>query len=535
MTDPTDAPGSPPTEPNPPRSPWARPTPLDSSPAPWPGAPSPATQAPAATQASADSSSADSSSAQPAPRQPSPAQPDAGDATAETVRYDPPARTNTGSADAAAAGQSGSAQPAWGSPAYTPPTDGWNRPAWAAPAAAPTPERWFEPAPAAPLAAPTAVVTRRSTTPGLGTVLGASVLAAVLASGGTFVALGATGALNRPTAVSTTPAGSTTSSSQPVNMDENSAVTAVAQKVGPAVVQITSSSQSNNGFVGGDIPDTGVGSGIIYDPSGWILTNRHVVAGSDKLVVKLKDGRQFDGRIYGIDSLTDLAIVKIDVSGLPAATLGDSDELKVGQLVVAIGSPLGTFTNSVTSGIVSAKGRQIQVQGGTLSNLIQTDAAINPGNSGGPLIDAAGNVIGINTAVAQSANGIGFAIPSNIAKPITQQALHGQKLTRPYVGVRFVTIDAEVAKEHSLSVTQGALIDGGDGQPAIVSGGPADKAGLKSGDVIVGVNGQPIDDEHPLDAVLSQFAPGDSVTFDIVRGGAHQSVKLTLETRPADL
>jgi S1-C subfamily serine protease len=312
-------------------------------------------------------------------------------------------------------------------------------------------------------------------------------------------------------------------------------VTAVAQKVGPAVVQITSSQQAGNAFGGGAIPDTGVGSGIIYDSNGWILTNRHVVAGSDRLVVKLMDGHDYDGRIYGIDTLTDLAIVKIDATGLPAAPLGNSDELKVGQLVVAIGSPLGTFTNSVTSGIVSAKGRQIQVEGGVLSNLIQTDAAINPGNSGGPLIDAAGNVIGINTAVAQSATGIGFAIPVNIARPITQQAIQGQKLTRPYVGVRFVTLDPEVAKEHNVSVTEGALVSGERGQPAVVANGPADKAGLRDGDVITKVDGTTIDGEHPLDAVLSQYAPGDTVTLDVIRGGQHISIKVTLETRPADL
>ncbi|HEY3524340.1 MAG TPA: trypsin-like peptidase domain-containing protein [Candidatus Limnocylindrales bacterium] len=373
---------------------------------------------------------------------------------------------------------------------------------------------------------------------GLGTILAASLVSATLAAGGTFVALDATGTLERPapSAPGTqVPAGSSTSSSQPVTLDESSAVTAVAEKVGPAVVQITSSSQGGNGFGGGAIPDTGVGSGVIYDSNGWILTNRHVVSGSDRLVVKLKDGKEYDGSIYGIDSLTDLAIVKIDATGLPAASLGNSDELKVGQLVVAIGSPLGTFTNSVTSGIVSAKGRQIQVEGGMLSNLIQTDAAINPGNSGGPLIDAGGNVIGINTAVAQSANGIGFAIPINIARPITAQAVAGKKLTRPYVGVRFLTLDPEVAKDHQVSVSQGALLDGGQGQPAIVPNGPAAKAGLKSGDVITRVDDTPIDGEHPLDAVLSQYAPGDTVTFDVLRGGSHETIKVTLETRPADL
>jgi serine protease Do len=429
------------------------------------------------------------------------------------------------------------AAPATGSRTYSPPRAGgdhWDDRSWPPPDPSRTPERWFEPAPAGGTVP--VVSDRPSRGVGLGTILAASLISAVLAAGGTFAALGLTGALDRPSAppTNTGGSGSNASATQPLSLDESSAVTAVAEKVGPAVVQITTSGQSSNGF-GGGIPSTGVGSGIIYDANGWILTNRHVVAGSDTLVVKLKDGRQLDGRIYGIDTLTDLAIVKVDATGLPAATLGDSDELKVGQLVVAIGSPLGTFTNSVTSGIVSAKGRQIQVEGGSLSNLIQTDAAINPGNSGGPLIDAAGNVIGINTAVAQSANGIGFAIPMNIARPITVQAVKGQKLTRPYVGVRFLALDPQVAKEHNVSVTAGALIDGNQGQPAVVPNGPADKAGLKAGDVIVKVNDTTIDGEHPLDAVLSQYAPGDTVRLDVIRGGAHQSITVTLETRPADL
>ncbi|HEU4671607.1 MAG TPA: trypsin-like peptidase domain-containing protein [Candidatus Limnocylindrales bacterium] len=442
------------------------------------------------------------------------------DATAETSAYEPPA-------------------PTYPQPSYAPPADRepWPQ-GWSAGSVPPTPERWFEPAPEAsrPPTAPVSADRGRAGV-GLGTILAASLVSATLAAGGTFVALDATGTLDRPAAstpVSQVPAGSNTSSSQPVTLDESSAVTAVAEKVGPAVVQITSSSQAGNGF-GGAIPDTGVGSGVIYDSSGWILTNRHVVSGSDRLVVKLKDGKEYDGSIYGIDSLTDLAIVKIDATGLPAATLGNSDELKVGQLVVAIGSPLGTFTNSVTSGIVSAKGRQIQVEGGMLSNLIQTDAAINPGNSGGPLIDAGGNVIGINTAVAQSANGIGFAIPINIARPITAQAVAGKKLTRPYVGVRFITLDPEVAKTHDVSITQGALLDGGQGQPAIVPNGPADKAGLESGDVVTKVDDTTIDGEHPLDAVLSQYAPGDTVTLDVLRGGSHKTISVTLGTRPADL
>jgi 2-alkenal reductase len=310
-------------------------------------------------------------------------------------------------------------------------------------------------------------------------------------------------------------------------------------------VRITAEGSQANGL-GDQIPQTGVGSGVIFDANGWILTNRHVVTNDSaqiagKLTVELKDGRQFDGRVYGVDTLTDLAIVKIDATDLPAASIGDSSSLKVGQLTIAIGSPLGTYSNSVTSGIVSAKGRSITVDGGQqLTNLIQTDAAINPGNSGGPLLDAAGNVIGINTAIAANSNGIGFAIPINIARPIMQQALAGQKLARPYIGIRYEAIDVQLATRDKLPVQHGAVISGGQGSTgqgneAVVPGSPADKAGLREGDIITSVEGQTIDTEHPLDAVLSQFAPGQTVSVTILRDGKEQKLSVTLGTRPNNL
>jgi S1-C subfamily serine protease len=279
---------------------------------------------------------------------------------------------------------------------------------------------------------------------------------------------------------------------------------------------------------------------VIYDPAGWILTNRHVVEGSDTLAVELNDGRVLDGTVYGIDTLTDLAIVKVEGSGLPTASLGDSSALKVGQLVIAIGSPLGTYSNSVTSGIVSAKGRSITADGNqNLNNLIQTDAAINPGNSGGPLLDAGGNVVGINTAIAADSNGIGFAIPIDIARPIMEQAVAGEKLARPYMGVVYRALDVQYAEENDLPVSEGALIIPGGGPdsptPAVVPGSPADTAGLRQGDIIVRVDAQAIDGDHPLDATLSEFAPGDTISVQILRDGQTQTVSLTLGTRPADL
>jgi S1-C subfamily serine protease len=422
---------------------------------------------------------------------------------------------------------------------YTPPATG--RPEWTrqdeavSPA---TPERWYEPASTVSPAPVTegAVRGTRTGRGGMGTVLGAALLSAALASGGTVVALNASGAFDRPAPVASTPTvTSVGANNQPVTIDESSATINVAAKASPAVVRITVGGSVDTST--GIIPETGVGSGVIYDSRGWILTNRHVVEGSDTLSVELNDGRVLRGTVYGIDTLTDLAIVKVEGTDLPVAQLGQSSSLKVGQLVVAIGSPLGTYSNSVTSGIVSAKGRTITTDGNTnLNNLIQTDAAINPGNSGGPLLDAAANVVGINTAIAADSNGIGFAIPIDIARPIMEQALAGEQLARPYMGVVYRPIDKQFSETNNLPVDAGALVQQGGNQdsptPAVVSGSPADQAGIREGDIIVKVNDQAIDGDHPLDATLSEYAPGDTVTLELLRGGQSTTVQLTLGTRP---
>jgi 2-alkenal reductase len=401
-----------------------------------------------------------------------------------------------------------------------------------------TPERWYEPATSgAPTAPATASRPRGGRT---GSVILTAVLAAILATGATVLALDAAGALDRPVTSSpaSLPQATSVGSTQPVAIDEQSATIAVAAKVSPAVVKITvtGSDQGNTGV----IPATGVGSGVIYDSNGWILTNHHVVEGGDKFDVELKDGRVLSGKVYGIDTLTDLAIVKVEATGLPTAAIGESDSLKVGQLVVAIGSPLGTYSNSVTSGIVSAKGRSIVTDGNDqLTNLIQTDAAINPGNSGGPLLDADGRIVGINTAIASNSNGIGFAIPIDIARPIMQQAIAGEPLSRPYMGIHFQSIDRKLADKDKLPVQQGARVGGIDdqGNPArgVDPGTPAAQGGVKDGDIITSVNGKTIDEEHPLDTVLAQFKPGDTVSVDVLRDGKHVTLQVTLGTRPPGL
>ncbi len=412
----------------------------------------------------------------------------------------------------------------------------WSQDAWNAAA---TPSQWIEPyPPAAPRPAP-------ARTSGAVLVVVAALVAAALASAGTYTALDMSGALNRPAPVAsvTTGSGSTGSSGQQVvTVNEQSAIVKAAQVVSPAVVTITT--QQTSSLDPFSLPATGVGSGIIYNSNGWIVTNHHVVAGAtnNQVQVALADGRTLTGTVYGLDTLTDLAIVKVPGTNLPAAPIGDSGSLQPGQLAIAIGSPLGTFTNSVTSGIVSALGRQITVtndqtgQPVTLHNLIQTDAAINPGNSGGALVNAAGQVIGINTATATTAQGIGFAIPINIARPIMAQAVAGQKLSRPWIGIRFTSLNPQAQQQLNTPIDYGAYIgpaDATSGQPLVEPGSPAATAGLKAGDIITALDGQRVDATHPLDMLLVTHSPGETVELQVLRNGQQMTIKVTLGTRPA--
>jgi len=254
-------------------------------------------------------------------------------------------------------------------------------------------------------------------------------------------------------ALTTTTAGGTTVSN--VRLDETSAITDAVKKDSPAVVTIQVQSGQGSG---------GSGSGFIFNSNGWILTNRHVVEGANQIQVILADSRTFTGTVYGIDTLTDLAIVRVNATGLPTVPLGSSADLQQGQLAIAIGNPLGNFENTVTTGVISGLGRQItagdvsQTSSEQLNNLIQTDAAINPGNSGGPLLNSEGEVIGVNTAVASSAQGIGFAIPIDAAKEIVAEALAGKPLARPWIGVYYQPVTKQLATDKGLSVDHGALI-----------------------------------------------------------------------------
>jgi S1-C subfamily serine protease len=413
----------------------------------------------------------------------------------------------------------------------------WARSAWEDPVEGPPPAA----APVEPIRAEGGDGRRGG--PGLGSIVAVAVLSAVLASGGTVFVLESTGAIHGSGNGPGGPGGIATPG--PVAIDDSSAVVNAAAKVSPAVVRITATGVSTDVF-GGTLPETGIGSGVIYEQGGWILTNRHVVlttndAVASSLTVELKDGRSFTGTVYGIDTLTDLAIVKVDATDLPAAPIGKSADIKVGQLAIAIGSPLGTYTNTVTTGIISATGRSIQIDADTrLNNLIQTDAAINPGNSGGPLLDATGAVIGINTAVERDSTGIGFAIPIDIARPIMAQALAGEALARPYVGIRYQQINAKIKKENGLSVDNGALIGPstdatGATLPAITPDSPAAAAGLLDGDIVLKIEDQVIDAEHPLDAVLTSYRPGQTIKLTILRGSNQMEISVTLGTRPGGL
>ena len=404
-----------------------------------------------------------------------------------------------------------------------------------------TPPHWFEPLPGQ------GPPRRRRRNPGayIALVFVVALVAGALGSGVTYVALLASGRLaTQPSSIaaaSPTPLPVQTPAPQTAPPDEASGITRAAESVSPAVVTITvRAGEATDPF---SLPETGVGSGIIYDSNGWVLTNRHVVADATQVTVELNDGRRLQGSVYGVDTLTDLAIVKVDASDLPAAPIGDSGGLRPGQAAIVIGSPLGTFTNSVTSGVISALGRQLTVtdpvsgERRRLRNLIQTDAAINPGNSGGPLVNTSGAVVGVSTAFAEGAQGIFFAIPINIAKPIMTQAIAGEPLTRPWIGIVYVPVDRNLADENDLPIDYGAWIspETGSGDPPIVAGSPAEEAGLLPGDIITSIDSRRIDAGQGLDDVLSLYKPGDELVLSVLRGGRTVDVSLTLGTRPAGL
>ncbi|MEA4848001.1 MAG: trypsin-like peptidase domain-containing protein [Clostridiaceae bacterium] len=304
---------------------------------------------------------------------------------------------------------------------------------------------------------------------------------------------------------------------------------AVAQKVTPAVVRISTVTVERDLFFGKKSYE-GVGSGVIIDPKGYIITNAHVVGENpEELTVFFKDGRELDGKVLWKDSLLDLAVVKVEATGLPAAELGDSDSLIVGEISIAIGNPLGMrFERTVTQGIVSGLNRSIMVeQGSVMEDLIQTDAAINPGNSGGPLINSRGEVIGINTVKA-SAEGLGFAIPINITKPITRKLIENGEFIPTYMGI--TPLDSELLGYYAtdIEIQKGIYIYN------VMEGTPAASAGLKAGDVITHINGTEVNTLVKFKSMLYSLDPGDTISVKYIRNNTEYTVDIKLAEMPEE-
>ncbi|MCX6806706.1 MAG: trypsin-like peptidase domain-containing protein [Candidatus Berkelbacteria bacterium] len=314
-----------------------------------------------------------------------------------------------------------------------------------------------------------------------------------------------------------------------VTVEESSAVIDTAKKVSPSVVSILTTANVMD-FFGDVAQQKGGGSGFVITSDGLILTNKHVVDGATDLTVITRDGKNYKAQVKGTDPLNDLAIISVDAKNLSVVDLGDSDKLEIGQHVIAIGNALGQFQNTVTTGVISAKGRTFTAEGERLENMLQTDAAINPGNSGGPLVNIKGQVIGINSAIAVGAENIGFAIPINTAKYAIESYQKNGKIIRPYIGIRYVPITKETASVNNLPVDYGVLVHSGSSydQPAVVSGSPAQKAGLKDGDIITAINDQKINDDKTLNSILLQYHPNDTIELTVSRNGKETKMKLTL-------
>lgn len=309
----------------------------------------------------------------------------------------------------------------------------------------------------------------------------------------------------------------------------------IVDKVSESVVSIVTSTKTKSYF-GQSYTGSAAGTGIIVTSDGYILTNKHVIEGATKINVVLDDGTTFeDVEVAAVDPLNDVAFLKIkDVKDLKAATLGDSKTISVGQQVIAIGNALGQYQNSVTSGIVSGTGRSLTATDSTgsvsetLSDMIQTDAAINSGNSGGPLVNAAGEVIGINTATSAAGENMGFAIPISSVKGMLKQLVDSGTASRAYLGVYGADITADVAKEYNLPVSAGAYLYSTTKYSPVIKDSPADKAGLKDKDIITAVNGAKIGTAGSLSSLIGEYKPGDTVQLTVIRDGKEIAINVTL-------
>jgi 2-alkenal reductase len=308
-----------------------------------------------------------------------------------------------------------------------------------------------------------------------------------------------------------------------------SAITGAVRQVGSAVVTVVGTVPGRRTFFGQSPEQTVSGSGVFISPEGYILTNNHVVEDATALSIILSDGGQQEARIVGTDQYADLAVLKTDGNVPAVAPLGNSDALNPGEMVIAIGSPLGTFKNTVTVGVISATGRSIDTdQGYQIEDLIQTDAAINQGNSGGPLVSLAGEVVGINTLVVRSsesgaiAEGLGFAIPVNTARAVAEQIIQKGYFSRPYLGIRWQAVDPSVAAWYRLPVEWGVYV------AEVIPGSPAASAGMQAGDFITRIGDVSIDENNSYINALFRYQPGDSVVVEVVREGLSLELQVTL-------
>jgi serine protease Do len=307
-------------------------------------------------------------------------------------------------------------------------------------------------------------------------------------------------------------------------------ITRAVEKVGPAVVTVISTLPGQMTRFGATPEEQASGSGVIISSQGYILTNDHVVSGASKVDVVYANGNQISAQIIGADQFSDLAVLKVEGAMPAVAALGNSDTLKPGESVIAIGSPLGDFKNTVTSGVISATGRTLDTGDGyALQNMLQTDAAINHGNSGGPLVNLAGQVIGINTLIVRSsgssgdvAEGLGFSIPSNTAQAVSEQIIAKGRVARPYLGIGWQAITPDLANFYGLPVQWGIYVTSVD------AGSPAQKAGVKRGDIISQVGDIALDETHPYYNALFNYAPGQAIKILVYRGNQSMEVEVTL-------
>ena len=312
----------------------------------------------------------------------------------------------------------------------------------------------------------------------------------------------------------------------------------VASKVSPAVVSITTETRTY-GYFGQEQTAEAAGTGMIVSNDGYVLTNKHVIDGASKIQVILDSGDSYtDVSVVGTDPTNDVAYLKIaNASNLPTVTLGDSKTITVGQQVITIGNALGMFQNTVADGIISGLGRtlvatdQTYSSSETLTDMIQTTAAINAGNSGGPLVNAAGQVIGINTATSESGSDLGFAIPISSVKGMLNNIIKNNKAERAFLGTAYINITPDVVKQYNLPTNSGAYVHADRGS-AVVTGSPADKAGIKDGDIIKKINGYEVGKAGTVSTLIGEYMPGDTVQITILRDGAEQNLTATLAAYP---